>query len=381
VTDLFEHPALQHPQPPAGMRRSAAQKRAAAKRRRRRRRRAAIVVVLCLVVVGGVAFVTWDKVSGLFTNPFSHEAADYEGPGGNPVDVEIPQGATGAQMGDVLVEAGVVKSVGAFTAAFADNPQAAGIQPGTYQLLTQMKASDAVAALVKNEKIETKVTIPEGFTAKQVYERVAAVTTITQSDIKAALKDPADIGLPAEAKGKVEGWLYPATYVVQPGDDAKTLLSQMVGKTVAELDKAGVKSADRETVLKKASLVEREAKSDADRPKMARAIQNRLDIGKFLEIDASTAHGLGINGTDLTMAQNHDEKNPYALYVHKGLPPTPIANPGPASVDAVLHPADGDWIFWCTVNLDTGKTKFTGSYDEFLTFRDELRAWQAAHSK
>ncbi|PZR52750.1 endolytic transglycosylase MltG [Xylanimonas oleitrophica] len=376
MTDLFEHPAVQ-PQPVPGGRRSAARARAAAKRRRRRRRRAVIVVVACLALVSAVAWASWDRVSGLVSNPFSNQAQDYPGPGGDPVEVVIPAGATGTRMGHVLVESDVVASVGAFTSAFSQNPQASQIQPGTYQLLTQMRASDAVAALVKNERIETRVTIPEGFTAEQVLERVASVTTITRDELDAAIADPASIGLPAEAQGNVEGWLFPATYTVQPGDDATSLLSAMVARTVAELDGLGVAPDQREIVLNKASLVEREAKYAPDRPKMARAIENRLERGQRLEIDAAVAYGLGKSGTALTRADTQDPDNPYNTYRHGGLPPTPIANPGAASVEAVVNPAEGDWLFWVAVNLDTGETKFATTYEEHLQYVAELRRWQA----
>ncbi|QAY62722.1 endolytic transglycosylase MltG [Xylanimonas allomyrinae] len=380
MTDLFEHPALAQPPGPSG-RRSAARLRAAAKRRRRRRVRSAIIVVVVLAVVAAVGWSTWGELSGSTWNPFSRASADYPGPGGEPVDVEIPAGATGAVMGNVLVSAGVVASVGAFTDAFSHNPAAAGIQPGTYSLLTEMKASDAVAALVKNEKVETKVTIPEGFTAAQVFERIASVTTITKDDLDAAVADPASIGLPAEAGGQVEGWLYPATYTVQPKDTAVTLLATMIGKTVAELDAQGVAPENREAVLTKASLVEREAKYAPDRPMMARAIENRLAADMPLQIDASVAYGLNKPGTDLTTADTQDPSNPFNTYAHKGLPPTPIANPGASSVEAVMHPADGGWIFWTAVNLDTGETKFAVTWQEHQANVAELRAWQAANGQ
>jgi UPF0755 protein len=372
VTDLFEPPALQQPVP---SRRSAARQRAAAKRRRRRRRRTALVVVLCLVVVGAVGYVTWGNVSGLLSNPFSREAADFPGPGDKAVEVEIPAGATGAEMGQVLEDAGVVASVEAFKQAFGENPQASSIQPGVYQLLTEMKASDAVAALAKNEKLETKVTIPEGFTAEQVLERIASVTTISRADLDAAVADPASIGLPAEADGTVEGWLSPATYTVQPDDTAQTLLSQMVARTVSELDELGVPAADRHKVLTEASIVEREAPDDY-RGQVARVIENRLDRGEPLGMDAIDAYGLGKPASEITRGEFNDRGLPYASRVHQGLPPTPIGNPGRASVEAVVDPPAGDWLWYVTVNLDTGETKFTDNYDEFQQLKQEYQAWQ-----
>jgi len=379
VTDLFEHPALQEAPAAPSRRRSAASRRAAAKRKRRRRQRTAVVLVVVLGFVGAGAYLLWDRMDSLVGDlPFiGAQDEDYPGPGGEPVEVVIPEGASGNQMGSVLHEAGVVASVGAFTSAFSENPAAAGIQPGTYQLQSEMKASDAVAALVRNEKLQTNVTIPEGYTVAQIVEKVASVTTITPEELEAALEDPASFGLPKQADGNAEGWLFPKTYSVQPGDDATSLLTSMVEQTTKELEAAGIEKDDWEESLVKASLVEREAKHDADRPKMARAIENRLDAGMPLQIDATSAYGLGKPGTELSTDDVRNPDDPYSTYAHVGLPPTPIANPGAASIEAVANPADGPWKFWITVNLDTGETKFSETNAQHEKYREELRQWQS----
>jgi len=381
VTDLFEHPALQEAPAAPSRRRSAASRRAAAKRKRRRRQRTAVVLVVVLGFVGAGAYLLWDRLDDVLGDlPFvGSQAEDYPGPGGDPVEVVIPEGATGGQMGTVLHDAGVVASVAAFNDAFGQNPAAAGIQPGTYQLQAEMKASDAVAALVKNEKLQTNVTIPEGYTVDQIVEKIASVTTISKDELDKALDDPSSFGLPKQADGNAEGWLFPKTYSVQPGDDATSLLTAMVAQTSKELESAGVAKDDWESTLIKASLVEREAKHDEDRPKMARAIENRLDQEVPLGIDASTAYGLGKPGTELTRDDNYDLDNPYSLYARTGLPPTPIANPGAASIEAVGHPADGNWLFWVTVNLDTGETKFAETNLEHEKNVAELRKWEKAN--
>ena len=382
MTDLFEHQAQRQAAAPPTRRRSAATKRAAAKRRRRRQQRTAVVLVVVLGVVGAGGYLLWDRLDDMVGDlPFiGSQSEDYPGPGDTPVEVEIPEGATGAQMGAALVEADVVASTAAFNEAFGANPAAAGIQPGTYQLLTQMKASDAVAALVKNEKIQTDVTIPEGYSVEQIVERVGSVTTISAEDLQAALKKPKSFGLPEQADGNAEGWLFPTTYSVQPGDDATSLLTKMVEQTTSELKSAGVAKGDWEDALIKASLVEREAKHAEDRPKMARAIENRLDRGMTLDIDAAVAYGAGKPGTQLTREDLSDPDNEYNLYEHMGLPPTPISNPGSSAIEAVADPADGNWVFWVAVNLDTGETKFSETYEQHQEYVAELRAWEAENS-
>lgn len=342
-------------------------------------------MILAVGLVGGAAFVVWSVVGDVFSGNGSGGATveDYPGPGSGEVQVTVAAGDTGGAIGQTLHEAGVVATVKAFTSAYATNPAATSIQPGTYGLLLEMKAGDAVNALLDQaNRVSSRVTIPEGYNASQIYQRIYEVTTIPVDDLRAAAADPAAIGLPAEANGNVEGWLFPATYEVEPGASAASVLAQMVSRTTALLTDKGVPQDQWETVLNKASIVEREAKLDEDRPKVARAIQNRLDIEMALQIDAVVAYGLGISGTELTTAQTSQAQPPYDpfnVYKVTGLPPTPIASPGETSIDAVLNPADGPWLFWVTVNLDTGETKFSEKYDEHQEYVNELRAWQAAN--
>lgn len=381
MTDLFEHPALQEAPAAPSRRRSAASRRAAAKRKRRRRQRTAVVLVVVLAFVGAGAYLLWDRMDSLVGDlPFiGSQNDDYPGPGGEAVEVVIPEGATGGQMGTVLQEAGVVASVGAFTDAFGQNPAAAGIQPGTYQLQAEMKASDAVAALVKNEKLQTNVTIPEGYTVAQVVDKVGSVTDITPKELEKALKDPGSFGLPKQAGGKAEGWLFPKTYTVQPGDDATTLLTAMVDQTKKELESLGVEKSDWQDVLNKASLVEKEA-PDGYRGEVARVIENRLDRDEALYLDAINSYGLGKPADEITKSEFADASDPYNSRKNTGLPPTPIANPGQPSVEAVLDPPEGDWNWYVTVNLDTGETKFTDNYQEFLEYRAEYQKWASENA-
>jgi UPF0755 protein len=337
------------------------------------------VLLVALVLVGGSGYAVWtnlDWLTGL-TTPL--ESKDFPGPGGDQVEVEIPEGATGRVMGEELYDAGVVASVAAFTAAFEANPDSVLIRPGTHTMLEEMSARDAVALLVKNETADLQLTIPEGYTVDQIVERAVQVTGLPAEDFEAALERPKKIGLPEEAKGEAEGWLYPDTYMITPDDTAVGLLSQMVDRTKGLLRQKDVPPADWQPVLIKASLVEREGLHAEDKPKIARAIENRLDDDTFLQIDAAVAYGAGKPGTELTRDDLNDPDNRYNTYEHTGLPPGPIANPGEVSIDAVLNPTPGDWKFWVTVNLDTGETKFAESFQEHQRNVQELREWEAAN--
>lgn len=383
MSDLFlGAPQQEHHEAPPPSRRSRRDTQAErVKRRKSRRRRTVSVLLIALVLVGGAGFVVWSIFGGLFSGDSAEETVqDFPGPGSGEVQVTVASGDTGGAIATTLHDAGVVATTRAFTDAYAANPAATGIQPGTYTLLLQMRGTDAVNALLDAEnRVSNRATIPEGYTAKQVYQRLYEITGIPVADFEAAVADPAAIGLPAEAGGNPEGWLFPATYEVEPGSSAASVLSQMVARTVSILTAKGVAQDQWETVLNKASIVEREGKLDADRAKVARAIENRLDIEMPLQTDAINAYGLGISGTALTTADTSGAQPPYNEYNSykiPGLPPTPIANPGEVSIDAVLNPAEGPWLFWVTVNLDTGETKFAETYDEHQTYVNELRAWQ-----
>ncbi|MBU4214876.1 MAG: endolytic transglycosylase MltG [Actinobacteria bacterium] len=345
--------------------------------RRPHRVRSLLVLIVALTMVVGAGYVVWTLFRPGST---TGSVQDYPGPGGPAVQVVVNSGDTGADMAKTLHDAGVVATTGAFTKAYKANPAAASIQPGTYNLLLQMKASDAVAALLSpTSKASLKVTIPEGLTAAQILQKVSEKTTVPLADLQAAAANPAAIGLPAQAGGKVEGWLYPATYEIDPTANAASVLSQMVSKTLEVLAAKGVAADQQEAVLIKASLIEKEASRDEDRSKMARVIENRLAKKMPLQIDTATAYGLNKSAMDLTVTELADTSNPYNLRVLTGLPPTPISSPGAASIDAVIAPADGDWLFWVTINLDTGETVFTDNYADFQAAKKQYNDWADAH--
>ena len=350
------------------------------RRRRQRRRRSLIALVVAVLLLGGAAWAVQRYVLPSFADislGSTEDTSDYAGPGSGAAEVVVAQGATGEAMGQALVDAGVVRTVGAFTDAFAADPGAAGIQPGTYRLLLQMKAADAVRALQdQDNRVQTRVTIPEGLQTTQVLERLSAVTAVPIAEFQTAMADTAATGLPAEANGSYEGWLFGSTYEFEPGTTPAQMIGAMVARTVGLLDERGVAPADRVRVLTMASLVEGEARTPEDRARVARAIQNRLDIDMKLDIDASVAYGAGKNGSQLT-DEDLATDTPYNLYVNTGLPPTPINSPSTISVDAVLSPAEGPWFFWVAINTDTGETRFAETFAEHQQNVALLRAWQA----
>ena len=340
-----------------------------------------IVVVAALVVVLGLGAWTVKNDGYLFGIATPLAAEDYEGTGGEAISVDVPEQANGYTIGAQLEELDVVASAGAFVRAFSANPDAGGIQPGTHEMKLQMSAESAVALLAENNINRAGFTVPEGYTVDQI--RASMIDKgWPKEDVNATFKDIASL-LPPEAGGKPEGWLFPSSYEVKPDTTPVVdVVQQMVVETIAVLDQLDVPADQRETVLIKASLIEREARLAPDRPIMAAAIENRLAANEWLGIDAALLYGLGRTSGGLTSAELADGSNPYNLSVrgNKGLPPTPIAAPSRASIEAVMSPADDpDVFFWCTVNLETGETKFANTQAEHDQNIAELHAWMDAN--
>lgn len=335
-----------------------------------------IAVVAALVVVGGLGAWTVKNDGYLFGIATPLAAADYEGTGGEPVDIDVPEAANGYTIGAELEANDVVASADAFVRAFNANPDAAGIQPGTHTMKLQMSAESAVALLAANDVKRGGLTVVEGHTVAQIKETMVKAGW-PEADVDAALADPKALGLPAEAKGELEGWLAASTYDAKPDSvSAADVLKEMVALTVQELTDLKVPADQRNDLIIKASLVEREA-PDEYRGEVARVIDNRLAAGEPLGLDAIDSYGRNKPSHLITTEEFRDKSFPYASRVVAGLPPTAIGAPSNASLKAVMNPPEGPWIWYVTVNLESQETKFTDDYDEFLAFKDEYQAWAA----
>jgi UPF0755 protein len=337
-----------------------------------------VILLVALVLLGGAVGGAWLGLRPLIAS--FNAPTDYPGPGTGVVQVKIPDGATGTAIGDVLQKNGVVLTVKGFVKAYTANPRSATIQPGTYGLKREMTSTAAVAALLDDaNRLLDRVTLKEGVRAADVPATVSAKTKIKAADLQAALKIPANgIGLPAEAKGDPEGWLFPATYDVQPGTTAVELLHTMVERTVTELDDLDVPAAERRDTVILASLVQAEAKLPADFPKVARVLENRLTKGMKLQLD-TTVHYATKNFKVATTIKDTQFKSPYNTYLVPGLPGGAIGNPGRAALQAVRHPTPGTWLYFVAVNPDTGETEYATTPAEFNVIKGKYDKWAKAN--
>ncbi|GAA5018034.1 hypothetical protein GCM10025734_69560 [Kitasatospora paranensis] len=331
-----------------------------------RRNRGACLVV-ALVLLGATGGAGWWGY-GFYQDHFG-PPPDYTGKGAGSVHIQIKDGATGSEIGKTLLDAGVVKSIKAFVAAEGKNPKSGGIQPGFYTMARQMAASEAVSFLVDSANGNSLI-LPEGLKAVDIYDRIDAKLKLPKGTTANVAKTQVNsFGLPAYAQGNLEGFLYPTRYSVGQGMKPEDLLKQMVANAVKRygdlnLDqgaqKIGLKSGYE--VLIEASILQAEGNNSEDFGKMARAMYNRLNTkvtqGK-LQLDTTLQYKLG--RANFTAAERAGDKSPYNTYVNKGLPPTPISNPGDEAIQAVLNPPPGDWVYWLAFSPTETRFAATGA--------------------
>ncbi|MBE3073645.1 MAG: endolytic transglycosylase MltG [Actinobacteria bacterium] len=340
-----------------GDRRRLADRRRLVQRRRIRgiRRLIVLLMTLGLVVGAGAAAVSvlWPLVTSLT------ESNDYTGDGSGSVSIVVHGGDTSRTIAAALEKAGVVKTARAFGDASAANLQSGSIQPGTYGLHENMSAVSALAMLLDPaNRTVPRVTIREGLWTSEIISTLAAATGTPLADYQVALTSPAALGLPAAAKGKAEGYLFPSTYEFAADAPAAEQLHAMVAKSVVELRKLGVTPDRMQRVLTIASIAEAEASASPDRLKVARVIENRLARAMPLQMDSTVHFVSHRRGKAGTSKAERLSKSPYNTYLVAGLPPGPIDSPGLSAMQAAVKPTPGRWIFFVTVNPDTGETRF-----------------------
>ena len=352
----------------------------------------AITLVALLVIVGGgtayALTVYRDKVCEIatdFCDAFGlTPVIDYEGTGnGEEAVVIVRSGDYGDDIARTLHDSGVTMTFQAVYQYLIAHPDIT-FEPGNYRLQKQMSAESAVAALRDPaNRIVNQVVIPEGMAVDQAFVQLSAGTGIPVEDFTAAAEDYTQFGVPEESPG-IEGWLFPATYTFDPGVSAESVIQRLVNRTVESLDSAGVPEERRHEILTIASIIEREARFEDDFFKVSRVIQNRLDPANqethgLLQMDSTAQYGYGEmhDGRVSSSAEALEDDNPWNTYVHAGLPKGPIANPGDRAIAAAMDPADGPWLYFVTVDLDSGETVFTNTYSEHLRAVEQWRAWCA----
>lgn len=357
--------------------------------RTRRRRGGWIALIVVVALLGGAAAGGWwvwstyeDKIREVLG---WEEPQEYEpGMATGEAFLTIVSGDTGASISPKLYEAGVTKTPDAFYDYLVAEDLNPPFVPGVFRLQQQMTSAAALEAILDPaNKMENSAQLREGLTVDQSIGILSESLGIPLADFEAAVADPSAYGVPVNeavvaAGGQpLEGWLFPATYTFDPGVTAEQVIQTLVDRAISSLDSAGVPVEDRERILTIASVIQREARFEADFYKVSRVIQNRLDQGMKLQMDSTAQYGYGElhDGTVSSSGEALSDNNPWNTYVIDGLPVGPIANPGDLAIDAAMHPEEGPWLYFVTVNLNTGETVFTTNYDDHLAAVEQWRQW------
>jgi len=307
---------------------------------------------------------------------------DPPGPAGEPQTITIPEGSTSDEIGKLLAAEGVISSDfvwGWYLRINGGGP----FQAGDYELGDNSAITDVIDILEAGPAPieERSFTLPEGLTVPEILARLADPDDGLGFDLATMqqLLDSGQIrwqGQPPEQPSN-EGILFPETYRIDAEADEKAVLLLLVAQLDAVMTELDVASAQERfnltpyEVLVAASLIEEETKVDAERPMVARVIYNRLSQGIPLGIDATSRYEAELAGRDRGDI-DFESDSPYNTRRNAGLPPTPIAAPGRASIEAALNPADGPWIYYVLEDAE-GNHLFTESNSEFLAAKERCR--------
>ncbi len=299
--------------------------------------------------------------------------------GGRPVTIVVSQGASGAEVVDQLATSRVIRCGGLAGRIMLHQQSKAGdIRAGAFQLTTGMTLSQAMTVLTTppTPVPTTTVLIPEGYRLTQIASTFEQKMKIPATGFLAAAgKGTFSVPGFVPTGGSLEGFLFPDTYqFATQGTTAEMIIQEMLTSFESEaktlpFSRAAVLGVTPYEIVVIASMIEREARVQGDRAKIAAVIYNRLKIGMTLGIDATILYA---DPTPDGKLSSYDLKfdTPYNTRIHTGLPPTPIASPGVASLTAALFPAHDDYLYYVLCGTD-GHHKFSTNFAQFT--RDKAR--------
>jgi UPF0755 protein len=309
----------------------------------------------------------------------------FHGDGTGSVQVQIPENTDAGEIGDLLAERGVVANGGFFELNATLTGRRGGLRPGEYTLRRDMSYGDVIDALTTGPKVKVvptvQVTVPEGLSIRE------AAVAVDKGPLKGSYRKAASerrvlrrvrrLGAPRGTR-TAEGFLFPATYTLENGSPAGDLVSKQLGAFEdnfggLDMSYAKRKKLTRYDVLIIASMVEREAQLDKERPLVASVIYNRLKDGMPLGIDATIRYQIR-NWSRPIRQSELDADTPYNTRLNTGLPPTPIGNPGLASMKAAAKPARTDYLYFVVKPDGNGAHAFSSTEAEFQRDYDRYQA-------
>jgi UPF0755 protein len=264
--------------------------------------------------------------------------------------ITVPMGASMRIAADSLEAVGVIRSARAFRFYAKLTGRDRRIKAGTYLIDRGASWNEIIKALVEGRGIVLTVTIPEGWDLKTIIPVVADTMKVSAASLDSAARDTALIrrlGIPIPT---LEGYLFPETYLIPEGSDALPIVRRLVAEFERrwkpewndQLEKLGM---TRHQVITLASIIEKEARVDTERPTISAVYHNRLKRGMLLQADPTVQYALGRH-TARVLYRDLEVNSPYNTYKNVGLPPGPIASPGSASIEAALFPANVPYLYF-----------------------------------
>lgn len=254
------------------------------------------------------------------------------------------------------------------------------IKEGIYEINTDTTLENLIKSLQNKDgdKDLVKLTIPEGYSVEDIAKTVEEKGICSKEDFLDAVKNyelPDYVKANSSKRYNLEGFLYPDTYLIEKGANAKDIIKLMLDrfdeimKQVKDETKADLKDEDVEKIITIASMIEKEARVPKDRQLISSVIYNRLEKNMKLQIDAAVIYALG-HHVDVVSNKDLEIDSPYNVYKYSGLPIGPIANPGIDCIKAALAPEKTDYLYY--ILQKDGSHYFTNDYDDFLNKKKEL---------
>ena len=282
------------------------------------------------------------------------------------VTLTIQPGSSVAEIGRQLENAGVVRSATAFGLLVRARGDGRTIQAAEYVFAPHESMAEVVRVLDAGGRPPSVwFTIPEGFTAEQIGAVLQSHGVGTKAEFMAVVRST-NVSFGSVSSRGLEGYLFPDTYQVRRDATPRDVAAIMTARFMHELPQDYREAARRlgrtvPQIVTAASLIEREAKVDVERPVMASVYYNRLHRGMPLQVDATIEYALPSHKTALSFADLKID-SPYNTYLYAGLPPTPIANPGRASLEAAFHPSVSGYLYY--VYKGNGHHQFSDTLEE-----------------
>lgn len=297
---------------------------------------------------------------------------------GHPVYVKIKPGMNAKDIGALLTEHGVVQNPYVFWLTAKYKGCEAAFHAGNYALRTNMPMDAVLETLLSGAVEQAKFTIPEGFGVKDIAKRLAKEGLADEKEFLRLAKNFSPYGYMIanpQATYRAEGFLFPDTYTIDPDLTEEQIMLIMAENFDTRLtadmrNKAKEKNLSIYDLVTLASLVEKEVRYEEDLKPVAQVFLKRLEIGMPLQTDATLQYLMNAPKEDVTYADTEMD-SPYNTYQHMGLPPGPIASPGTAAINAVLEPADTDYLYF--VADRQGHNHYSRTYDEHLALVAQVR--------